>query len=147
MRQQVAARLTDVEAPTIVHVRFSIFTEYRRQDLTSLPSAYRGSLEGQGDLEWMLRNWHHFSWLSGDWIMEVTVHSVDKIAWVYGDVAPVRCVGTGARQQQNIGDVWDGEQHGLDGSHQRAVGQAGEQLVVRIDHRQLLVGGMDCSSW
>ena len=51
LRQQVAARLTDVEAPTIVHVRFSIFTEYRGQDLVSLPSAYRGSLEGKGDLD------------------------------------------------------------------------------------------------
>lgn len=63
--------------------------------------------EGQGDLEWQLRNWHYFNWLSGDYIMEITVHSVDKIAWVYGDVPPVRCVGSGARQQMKIGDVWD----------------------------------------
>ena len=41
--------------------------------------------EGQGDLEWQLRNWHHFLWLSGDWIMEVSVHSVDKIAWAMRD--------------------------------------------------------------
>jgi predicted dehydrogenase len=63
--------------------------------------------EGQGDLEWQLRNWHHFVWLSGDWIMEVSVHSVDKIAWVMGDVPPKRCVASGARQQQTLGNVWD----------------------------------------
>jgi predicted dehydrogenase len=63
--------------------------------------------EGEGDLEWQLRNWHHFVWLSGDWIMEVSVHSVDKIAWVMGDVPPKRCIGSGARQQQTLGNVWD----------------------------------------
>lgn len=62
---------------------------------------------GQTDLEWQLRNWHYFTWLSGDYLMEITVHSVDKIAWVYNDVPPVRCIGSGARQQVKIGDVWD----------------------------------------
>jgi predicted dehydrogenase len=62
---------------------------------------------GEGDLEWQLRNWHHFLWLSGDWIMEVSVHSVDKIAWVMRDVPPVRCIASGARQQQTLGNVWD----------------------------------------
>lgn len=62
---------------------------------------------GQTDLEYQLRNWHYFSWLSGDYIMEITVHSVDKIAWVYGDVPPKRCIGSGARQQMKFGDVWD----------------------------------------
>ena len=63
--------------------------------------------EGQGDLEWQLRNWHFFTWLSGDYIMEISVHSVDKIAWAMRDEPPVRCVASGARQQQTIGDIWD----------------------------------------
>ncbi len=63
--------------------------------------------EGQGDLEWQLRNWHFFNWLSGDYIMEISVHSVDKIAWAMKDVPPVRCVASGARQQQTVGDIWD----------------------------------------
>jgi predicted dehydrogenase len=63
--------------------------------------------EGQTDLEWQLRNWHFFTWLSGDYIMEITVHSVDKIAWAMRDEPPVRCVATGARQQATVGDVWD----------------------------------------
>ncbi len=64
-------------------------------------------LPGQADLEWQLRNWHHFHWLSGDLIMEITVHSVDKIAWAMRDVPPVKCVASGARWQQKIGDIWD----------------------------------------
>jgi len=64
-------------------------------------------LPGQTDLEWQLRNWHYFSWLSGDYIMEITVHSVDKIAWAMRDQPPVKCQATGARWQQKIGDIWD----------------------------------------
>lgn len=63
--------------------------------------------EGWGDLEWQLRNWHHFLWLSGDLIMEVSVHSVDKIAWIMQDEPPVKCTASGARQQQTLGDIWD----------------------------------------
>jgi predicted dehydrogenase len=62
---------------------------------------------GQSDLEWQLRNWHHFCWLSGDLILEISVHSIDKIAWAMKDEPPVRCVATGAFHQQKIGDIWD----------------------------------------
>jgi len=64
-------------------------------------------LPGQTDLEWQLRNWHHFHWLSGDYMMEITVHSVDKIAWAMRDEPPVKCQATGARWQQKLGDIWD----------------------------------------
>jgi predicted dehydrogenase len=59
------------------------------------------------DLEWQLRNWHLFLWLSGDWIMEVSVHSVDKILWAMKDVPPVKCHASGGRWQQTVGNVWD----------------------------------------
>lgn len=62
---------------------------------------------GQTDLEWQLRNWHLFLWLSGDWIMEVSVHSVDKILWAMKNVPPVKCQASGARWQQTTGNVWD----------------------------------------
>ncbi len=64
-------------------------------------------LPGQTDLEWQLRNWHFFSWLSGDYIMEISVHSVDKIAWAMRDEPPMKCHATGGRWQQKIGDIWD----------------------------------------
>ncbi len=50
LRQQVAARLVDLDAPIIQQVRFSIFADFRSYDLGSLPAAYRGGLSGTGDL-------------------------------------------------------------------------------------------------
>ncbi len=50
LRQQVAARLVELENPIIVQARFSIFSDLQNQDLTSLPSAFRGGLTGNGDL-------------------------------------------------------------------------------------------------
>ncbi|MEI6303499.1 MAG: hypothetical protein WCR74_18810 [Betaproteobacteria bacterium] len=50
LRQQVAARLVDVDAPVIQHVRFAIFADFRSHDLGSLPAAFRGGLSGTGDL-------------------------------------------------------------------------------------------------
>jgi predicted dehydrogenase len=61
----------------------------------------------QSDLEYQLRNWHYFSWLSGDLILEITVHSIDKIAWAMNDIAPARVIASGARHQQTLGDIWD----------------------------------------
>ncbi|MBI3881957.1 MAG: Gfo/Idh/MocA family oxidoreductase [Verrucomicrobia bacterium] len=71
-------------------------------------SRFDGSRKPEwGDLEWQLRNWHLFLWLSGDWIMEVSVHSVDKILWAMQNVPPVKCHASGARWQQTVGNVWD----------------------------------------
>lgn len=64
-------------------------------------------LAGWTDLEWQLRNWSNFVWLSGDWMMEVNVHSVDKMAWAMDDVPPVRCVATGGRQVPAYGNIYD----------------------------------------
>ncbi len=50
LRQQVAARLVDLDSPTIQQVRFAIFAEYLNHELSSLSSSYRGGLSGGGDL-------------------------------------------------------------------------------------------------
>jgi len=50
------------------------------------------------DLEWQLRNWLYFTWLSGDHLVEQAVHSVDKMAWAMKDVAPIQCMAHGGRQ-------------------------------------------------
>lgn len=51
--------------------------------------------EGWSDMEWMLRNWHHFYELSGDHVTEQACHTIDKIAWAFGDVPPLSVVATG----------------------------------------------------
>src|SRR6185503_7073260 len=52
---------------------------------------------GMSDVEWQIRNWYNFVWLSGDGLIEQACHSVDKILWAVKDVPPVRCVATGGR--------------------------------------------------
>ena len=50
------------------------------------------------DMEWQLRNWLYFTWLSGDHNVEQHVHSLDKAAWVMRDEPPVKAIGIGGRQ-------------------------------------------------
>jgi myo-inositol 2-dehydrogenase / D-chiro-inositol 1-dehydrogenase len=66
--------------------------------------------EGWTDLEWQLRNWLYFTWLSGDHIVEQAIHTVDKMSWAFGDVAPIQAVAMGGRQQrieEEYGHIWD----------------------------------------
>jgi myo-inositol 2-dehydrogenase/D-chiro-inositol 1-dehydrogenase len=49
------------------------------------------------DMEWQLRNWLYFTWLSGDHIVEQHVHNLDVINWAL-QAHPLRAVGMGGRQ-------------------------------------------------
>jgi predicted dehydrogenase len=62
------------------------------------------------DLEWQLRRWYYFTWLSGDHIVEQAVHSLDKMAWAVADKPPVKCLGHGGRQVRSgvdYGNIFD----------------------------------------
>ncbi len=63
------------------------------------------------DLDLQLRNWQHFTWLSGDHIVEQAVHSIDKMAWAMGGRMPASCYGVGSRFTRDEiperGDVYD----------------------------------------
>ncbi len=52
---------------------------------------------GQSDIEWQLRNWLYFTWLSGDHICEQHVHNIDVINWAFNDL-PTTVHGVGGRQ-------------------------------------------------
>ena len=61
------------------------------------------------DMEWQLRNWLYFTWLSGDHIVEQHVHNVDVVNWAKGS-HPVRCLGLGGRQVRTapaFGHIYD----------------------------------------
>ncbi|HOB97708.1 MAG TPA: Gfo/Idh/MocA family oxidoreductase [Verrucomicrobiota bacterium] len=63
---------------------------------------------GMTDVEWQLRNWYNFTWLSGDGLVEQACHSVDKIAWAMNGALPVKAVGNGGRQiPNNEGNIYD----------------------------------------
>jgi myo-inositol 2-dehydrogenase/D-chiro-inositol 1-dehydrogenase len=62
------------------------------------------------DMEWQMRNWYYFTWLSGDHIVEQAVHNVDKMAWLMKDVPPVSCMAIGGRQvrtEPQFGHIYD----------------------------------------
>jgi predicted dehydrogenase len=62
----------------------------------------------ESDLEWQIRNWLYFPWLSGDHIVEQHVHNLDVMNWVLGH--PESCVGMGGRQVRNApvyGNIFD----------------------------------------
>lgn len=54
--------------------------------------------KGMTDLEWQVRNWYNFTWLSGDGLVEQAIHAVDWLAWTKGDIAAVSCTAVGGRQ-------------------------------------------------
>ncbi len=66
--------------------------------------------EGWSDIEWQLRNWNYFTWLSGDHIVEQHVHNLDIMNWVIG-AHPLRAVaGLGGRQVRTdprYGNIYD----------------------------------------
>jgi predicted dehydrogenase len=58
------------------------------------------------DMEYMLRNWVNFCWLSGDHIVEQFIHEVDVMNWFVGKI-PVKAMGWGGRQRRVTGDQYD----------------------------------------
>jgi predicted dehydrogenase len=86
-------------------------------DIMTLQTSYCGTgLWHRGDnpewtpMEYQVRNWYYFDWLSGDHIVEQHVHSLDKIAWAMKDEYPVRVYASGGRAQRTdpkFGNVWD----------------------------------------
>lgn len=61
---------------------------------------------GMSDMEYMLRNWANFCWLSGDHIVEQFIHEVDVMNWYIGK-NPVKAIGWGGRQRRVTGDQYD----------------------------------------
>ena len=58
------------------------------------------------DMEYMLRNWVNYNWLSGDHIAEQFIHEIDVMNW-FLDKKPLKAVGYGGRQRRLTGDLYD----------------------------------------
>jgi predicted dehydrogenase len=64
---------------------------------------------GWSDLEYQMRNWLYYTWLSGDHIVEQHVHNIDVINWAK-QAHPTRAVGMGGRQARtasSYGHIYD----------------------------------------
>jgi predicted dehydrogenase len=63
-----------------------------------------------GEMEFQLRNWYYFNWLSGDFLVEQAIHNVDKACWVMGDEHPTHATASGGRQVRTdpkYGNIFD----------------------------------------
>ena len=65
---------------------------------------------GMTDMEYHMRNWYYFTWLSGDFNVEQHVHMLDVCAWIMGDEYPATAMGMGGRQVRTgpeYGNIYD----------------------------------------
>ena len=67
---------------------------------------HRDSNPTWSEMEWMIRNWVNWTWLSGDHIVEQHVHNLDVMNWFFG-THPVKAVGMGSRLRRITGDQYD----------------------------------------
>ena len=71
---------------------------------------YKDRQKGWTDMQYKLRNWYYYNWLSGDHIIEQAIHSIDLMQWGMNDVAPISVVGSGGRQKRTdpkFGNIYD----------------------------------------
>jgi predicted dehydrogenase len=106
-----------------------ILATYYAGPVKPMPPA-SGRPAGMGDVEWQVRNWYNFSWLSGDSLVEQAVHSLDKICWAMKDKPPVSVIATGGRQLPNEGgNIFD---------HFHAAYEWDGGLICHITNRQIV---------
>ncbi len=92
---------------------------------------------GETELEFQVRNWYYFTWLSGDFMVEQSVHEFDVVRWIKHEQFPVSCQGQGgriARRGPTNGQVYD---------HYSVDYQFADGSLVTTQHRQI----PKCWSW
>ena len=72
-----------------------VYTNYHTGHLPTTPRQ-----EGWSDVEWQLRNWHHFDWLSGSHVVEQACHSLDMQSWAFQDVPPLFVTASGGQSSR-----------------------------------------------
>ena len=71
---------------------------------------HRGRQPDWTEMEFQLRNWYYFTWLSGDHIVEQHVHQMDMVGWIMQEEPPLHAWGMGGRQVRTdpkYGDIFD----------------------------------------
>jgi predicted dehydrogenase len=98
--REVIRRLRDGQIGDVV----SIHTAYNTG-----PLWHRGREDDWTEMQFQMRNWYYFTWLSGDHIVEQHLHNMDIINWAIGS-PPVQCLGMGGRQCRTgpeFGNIYD----------------------------------------
>jgi len=86
-------------------------------DLVTLRALWNGGaragkprVDGESELEYQIRNWYYFTWLSGDHIVEQHVHNLDIANWMMQEQHPVIARGMGGREVRDKlenGQIYD----------------------------------------
>jgi predicted dehydrogenase len=75
-----------------------------------LPFVHDRRDPAMSDLEYRIRNWYSYCWVSGDNIVEQHVHNLDVINWIKG-AYPVSVFASGGRtwkpNEERFGDIYD----------------------------------------
>jgi len=86
----------------------AVYSTYNSAGTDRYPNVTRENTPNE--VEYQMRRWHYYWWLSGDGIVEQAIHSIDKMLWTMKDVAPVTAVAHGGRQvrtDKKFGNVFD----------------------------------------
>ncbi len=89
------------------------------------------------DMEWQLRRWLFMTWLSGDFIVEMHVHNIDRMNWAL-DAHPVQCIALGGRQVRTgpeYGNIYDHISVEYEYPNGVRVGYMGSQ-IDKVTYRQ-----------
>jgi predicted dehydrogenase len=109
--------------------------------------------EKWSDMEWQLRNWLYFTWLSGDHICEQHIHNLDVCNWAMGK-HPVKAVSLAGRQVRTdpaYGHIFDhfGTEYEYDnGVLMHSMCRQIDGTASRVSERIVGTGGTsDGNSW
>ena len=102
-RRELFKRIHDGEIGDVL----AVYGTYLTGPVKPMPPASSRPKE-MSDLEWMVRNWYNFTWLSGDGLVEQAIHTVDWLQWIAKDVPPTSCTAVGGRQiPAHGGNIFD----------------------------------------
>lgn len=75
---------------------------------TSAPNKWDGwtRTKCKSEMEFQLRRWYFYPWISGDFLVEQAIHNADKIMWAMGDKPPARAIATGGQQVRVGPDIF-----------------------------------------
>lgn len=71
---------------------------------------HRGRQPEWTEMEFQMRNWYYFTWLSGDHNVEQQIHGIDKCSWAMRDKPPVKAWAISGRQvrtESKYGNIYD----------------------------------------
>ena len=83
-----------------------------RQAIRAIVAAMteRPRTAGETEMQYQVKNWYYFDWLSGDQIVEQFIHNLDVVNWMMKDTHPVEAQGMGGRQVRigkEYGEIYD----------------------------------------